>query len=560
MIFETTGRPRPRRLLLTLSALALAVAGCHRSATTTAEGTQPATAAPLAALPLATAAPPELAPAPVASALPWPAHPIRISSRPRYDRYDYVDRAYGLTYAFADAPPDYTVDYDGEYPWIWRAGDGAFRIVEWLPYGERDYYYEPGEAYPFYVVDPDYGYAYDDGELIGLYDLYGDPLDDGYARDRAYYATRYFDRGHDLYDAAIYRPRRAAYAEDWLARRDDLFNGRRRWERQQARDPGWRAFRQQHAPDQFRQWRNEHNQRMTYAIAAAAGLGPVRDRMRREHRQGFALRGGRGDGREASAPFRPQGGGAFRQITRNRARAGRFGEQPFLRQRQMAMPGQRLGGWAHGPAARSAGMNRRLAHERLAANGRFANQQPFRRRQATTQHGRGQPAGRGMRFDRMQQRYAGGGQPRVHFADRRVLERRSTAFGPHPTVRFGRMHGHGQTPLVERAARPRAFGGQSWRGMRAQLDRAPPRHGGFEMQHRQQIVHQARPQMRAPRQQVFAGFSPGHGGGGGGHWGGGPQRHGGGGGGGGSRNHGGGGGGHGGGAPQWHGGGGHGHR
>ena len=66
MTSDTTGRARRRQFLITLSALALAVAGCHKPKATSAEGTQPMTGAPIAALPLATATPPEMTAAPEA--------------------------------------------------------------------------------------------------------------------------------------------------------------------------------------------------------------------------------------------------------------------------------------------------------------------------------------------------------------------------------------------------------------------------------------------------------------------------------------------------------------
>ncbi len=131
------------RLALTSVAAALALAACNQTPATPAAptGTQPVTAAPIAALPLATASPPPAAPAP--AVLPPPATRVRVAPRPK-ERYRYADRAAQYNLAFADSPPDYTVDYQGTRPWVWRANSGAYRVAEQLPQGERYYYYDAG--------------------------------------------------------------------------------------------------------------------------------------------------------------------------------------------------------------------------------------------------------------------------------------------------------------------------------------------------------------------------------------------------------------------------------
>ena len=104
----------PGRLLASLSLIALSLAACNKRAdqvtATPAEGTQPAMAPPLAALPLATAQAPDLAVAPEASQLPWPKQKIRTAQRTRYDRYGYIDSAYDMGYAFADINPEFRRD------------------------------------------------------------------------------------------------------------------------------------------------------------------------------------------------------------------------------------------------------------------------------------------------------------------------------------------------------------------------------------------------------------------------------------------------------------------
>ncbi|MBV8973245.1 MAG: hypothetical protein JO290_13250, partial [Sphingomonadaceae bacterium] len=152
-------RATTSRLTLASVAAALALAACNQTPSTPAAttGTQPVTAAPIAALPLATATPPATPSAP--AVLPPPATRIRVAPRPK-ERYRYVDRAAQYNLAFGDTPPDYTVDYQGTRPWIWRANSGAYRVAEQLPQGERYYYYDAGSDQPFYVADPRGGYSY----------------------------------------------------------------------------------------------------------------------------------------------------------------------------------------------------------------------------------------------------------------------------------------------------------------------------------------------------------------------------------------------------------------
>ncbi len=74
------------------------------------------------------------------------------------DRYAFADRAYAMTSAFGDAPPDYTFNYgNGQRPWVWRGDDQSMRVAEALPGGGyRYYYYEPRSRTPCLVRDPDY--------------------------------------------------------------------------------------------------------------------------------------------------------------------------------------------------------------------------------------------------------------------------------------------------------------------------------------------------------------------------------------------------------------------
>ena len=148
-----------------------------------------------------------------------------------------------MSYAFDDLPPDYAFDYGGVDPWVWRASNGGSWMVEPLASGERYYYYEPGAYLPFFVRDPDYGYAYRNGVLVEVYDSYGRPWTSGYTPWMTERAGSYRDRGRSLYDAAQRSPRRSDFGGAWAARRPRLEAQQRVWAVQQERDEGWRHWR-----------------------------------------------------------------------------------------------------------------------------------------------------------------------------------------------------------------------------------------------------------------------------------------------------------------------------
>jgi hypothetical protein len=254
-----------RRLLLTAAATSLMLAACNQ------QSAAPVTGAPIASLPLAEAAPPPEVNAPSADELP-PAPPITRVSAPRRAVYSYIDDAYDLGDTFADSPPDYTVAYEGEQPWVWRSSGGDYRVVEQTPYGEREYFYHAGSDYPFLVRDHDYSYAYDGGALVEVYDSYGRPYPN-YGPSLVDIAARYLFRAHRLHDAAIHEQRQGAYAADWRAHRDDVLAAQQRWGAQQQSNPDWRRFHDQHVqvqqPQQASSFQQERTQRQAYAQRAA---------------------------------------------------------------------------------------------------------------------------------------------------------------------------------------------------------------------------------------------------------------------------------------------------
>jgi hypothetical protein len=252
-----------------VSLACLMLTACNRN-----QPQQPVTGAPIAALQLATAAPPPMQYAPPAAALPPPPAPARIAYRPPPERYRYLTDAYDMADAFGDTPPDYTIDYDGERPWIWRADDGAYRLVEWVPDGARSYYYEPGAEAPFLIEDPDFAYAYDDGALVAVYTLAGALVADSLARQRAYDAARYYAHAQDLYRAAQRERREAAYAANWQQRAPMILAQRDRWARARETEPQWRDWSRTHQSEEAQRWAPERQHRLAYAAALARTAAP----------------------------------------------------------------------------------------------------------------------------------------------------------------------------------------------------------------------------------------------------------------------------------------------
>ena len=155
------------------------------------------------------------------------------------DAYAYAERAQALNYAFEDAPPDYGYDYDDSEAWGWETDDGYYRDVEPTDDGDRYYYYGPGEDEPFYVRDEGYGYGFNNGVLVVVYDPYGRLMPIDFVRSRAGWAGRYLWRARHL------RERR--HDHRWRV-------GHNRWRERESRfEAEHRALEQ--AAQQQAQWR-----------------------------------------------------------------------------------------------------------------------------------------------------------------------------------------------------------------------------------------------------------------------------------------------------------------
>ncbi len=258
-------------LLLTGSLVLLSLAACNK----TPPASDAAAGAPPGAVPLdpnAPATPPAYAP--VASALP-PAPPAPVS-RPRSSeaRYGYVARAEAFNNGVAGSPPDYAVDYQGARPWYWRAQNGASRVVEATPDGDRYYYYAAGADQPYLVRDPRYAYGYENGQLAVVYDAYGRALPDDVAARQADLAGRYLARAQALREAAQREQHEAAYAAYWQARQDDLRRQQQDWASQRQKNADWQAWQAQNAAD-ANAWRQEADARHAYDHASDARSAPA---------------------------------------------------------------------------------------------------------------------------------------------------------------------------------------------------------------------------------------------------------------------------------------------
>ena len=235
-----------------ISAAALALSGCKT-------GDQPSAALP----PVAEGA--ALADAPTADSLP-PAPAVPVSEvADAADTYAFPDRAYEMSDMFGDAPPDYVYDYNNVQPWVWVSDDGSECVVEPVPGGERYYYYEAGADQPFFVEDPSYGYGFEDGRLVAVYDHSGRPLSMGDLETRAPIAGRYLMRARSLYEASRQDRHEPVAESNWTARRGMIAAQRQAWQQQMTQDPNWRSFHAQNAPAVEAHWQGERVQRLNWA-------------------------------------------------------------------------------------------------------------------------------------------------------------------------------------------------------------------------------------------------------------------------------------------------------
>jgi hypothetical protein len=246
---------------LTLAALTLAACQNPNNANTTQASAD-------AAAPLAPPVAAESAPAPAGAALPS-APPARVNYAAPARRYHYLDEADSMSQAYADAPPDYAFDYDGQAPQAWGSGQGVVRVGERVPGGWRYYYYQPGADTPYLVRDPDYAYGYDNGELVVVYDSHGRQLDQAYADRQAGIAGRYWARARALREAALRNQRHEVADQVWRDQAAEQARQRAEWDRTRQQDADWRAYHDQNARQDQGRWGA-----VAAAWAAAQALAP----------------------------------------------------------------------------------------------------------------------------------------------------------------------------------------------------------------------------------------------------------------------------------------------
>jgi hypothetical protein len=250
-------------------AVSLALAGCNQPTAT--DNAQAAYALPALppTLPLATGSATPVNAAPQAAALP-DVKPIAVAhvSSPT-DAYAYADDAQGFSDAIGDAPPDYGFDYGNGEPWAWQGYDDSVVFAEPIDDGYRYYYYRPGADEPYFVRDPDYGYGYANGSLAVVYGPGGAIVPYGDYGPRVTYASRYYARGHDLWQASRQRQRRPVVAANWAARQNAIASSQQRWAEERAHQQDWQAYHARTAPQEADHWSEEQARRRADTVRFA---------------------------------------------------------------------------------------------------------------------------------------------------------------------------------------------------------------------------------------------------------------------------------------------------
>jgi hypothetical protein len=176
--------------------------------------------------------------------------------------YPYAERAYGLDRAFYREPPDYGFAYADEQPWAWQAADDSLMFAEPYDDGYRAYYYEPGADYPYFVRDPNYGYALgQNGVLLALFDAAGALISGGNYDRYAPNARQYWSRGYDLHSAYGRAPRYGVDQAVWSQRAPRLEQFQQSWIAAPERQPAWRQWRAAAGPATLQHYAVQHADR-----------------------------------------------------------------------------------------------------------------------------------------------------------------------------------------------------------------------------------------------------------------------------------------------------------
>ncbi len=373
---------RASSLVFAAALAGLTLAACKPGVTGDTASSAPSAAqapAPQAALDLAATPAAPIVDAPPADRLgPAPRARIRRLQDPRQG-YAYYDRGYAMSRAFADAPPDYSFDYEGVRPWVWRSDDDAYRVVEPTPDGDRYYYYHPGDDLPFLVHDPRFGYGFDRGELVVVYDSGGRLMGPDYADRQADIAGRYLSRGRAIRNLAGGRQRQAVAQANWAARRSAIAADRQRLAQAQQQQADWRAYHAEHLDEDRARWDQERYRREAESAryALANNDRDAADRYWRSAQQTEAFQRAHGQGQAATPPARERPPNSQAQGP----------SQDQLQQQQAAAQASQQRQQAQEQAARQQAEERarqdQLAQQRVQAEqGRQAESQAAATRQA----------------------------------------------------------------------------------------------------------------------------------------------------------------------------------
>ena len=226
--------------------------------------------------------------------------PRRIAYQPAR-AWPYAERVYALDSAFYDLPPDYGFYYGDEQPWVWETSYDDLMFAE--PWGDdyRFYYYEPGAAWPYFVADPYYGYAFgSDGALIALFTAAGVLLaEDDYPR---YWPTaeQYWTRGLDLRQAYVSAPRYSVTQAIWTQRAPLITRTQTSWIRAGQSQPAWRDWRTRSGQDFVQRYAPERQRRVAMLQAPRNGGAPMTRGLQGGPQREMAQ--ARGPGRMRGAP------------------------------------------------------------------------------------------------------------------------------------------------------------------------------------------------------------------------------------------------------------------
>ncbi|RAK57666.1 hypothetical protein [Phenylobacterium deserti] len=342
------------------------------------------------------------------------APPAPVANLPPEQAYLYPERAYRFDRAAYREAPDYGFAYEDDQRWAWNGDDGMM-FAEPIDDGYRYYYYEEGDAYPYYVRDDDYGYAYgENGVLLAVFTAAGALLGmDDYPR-YAEPAGRYWAHAYDLHEAWRGSPRMDVRQTAWMDREPLFWAAQDRWFRSAESYEPWREFRTRHDNGLHRGWYKERPQPVDYRHAPGAPLRADDRNWRHEGGQERRLRQDRGPERAGREHRGPDLKGARREA-RQEAR-----HQDRQHGRQEARREERR------EERRDRGPERQFA--RAAANaGRDANaQRPERERARPERHERAERRSEhgGGRPMQMAQADRGGGKPDRAGAERGHAENR----------------------------------------------------------------------------------------------------------------------------------------